>query len=229
MVMFVASVGSFAVVWSAHASVVRWHRSREAAWAKYDQRITLYHRAMAGCAEADEDIIRKCVAQGVEFPASEINEQLLRFILPNPRIALLLLEAGADAHVVDGDLLASTLTEGHYLLAIKLIEKGAGVKTIRGIYSPLQVCAIAGLHDDFQFIPRMLIAHGADPNDGSLMELACKEDADNPENLAFARLLLESGANPNAADSLGKTLLQLANDRKNKVFSELLVDHGAHN
>ncbi len=188
--------------------------------------IELRDQAQVAVRTDNETLLQSCVDQGfvdTEFATPELRKS----IFYNTRMTMLLLDAGADARVINVKSMADVLLGQHYLLAIRLIEKGAETKGgPPEEMALLEVCALNHLRGDLLIIPQMLLSRGAEPA-AALIVLAGADDGDNPDSLRFAELLIAHGVDVNEVSTRQWTALRAAKEHHNDAFAKLLIEHGA--
>jgi ankyrin repeat protein len=109
-------------------------------------------------------------------------------------------------------------------IVLLLLESGADAEMLDSYdENALYMASHRGCVD----IVRLLISHGADPNEecGGWTPLHAASEHGIPE---IARALLEHGANPNTADPWGRTALHMASIEGDITAVKLLLEHGVN-
>jgi ankyrin repeat domain-containing protein 50 len=143
------------------------------------------------------------------------------------KLALLLLEQGADANAQGGrygNALQTAAICGKEAVVGELLERGAAVNAQGGHFgNALQAQAFHGK----EAVVRLLLKHGADINaQGGMYSNALQAAALNG-NKAIVRLLIEHGADVNAQGGHFGNALQAAVLNCKEAVVPLLIEHGA--
>ena len=77
-------------------------------------------------------------------------------------------------------------------------------------------------------VARLLLDHGADPNERGLYGLTPLLRASKVGDIEMARLLVEHGASVELQDGAGKTPLDYASEKQHEEVIKLLLEHGAN-
>ncbi|KAH9988398.1 ankyrin repeat-containing domain protein [Russula vinacea] len=77
-------------------------------------------------------------------------------------------------------------------------------------------------------LARLLLDHGADPNERGLYGLTPLLRASKVGDIEMARLLVEHGASVELQDGAGKTPLDYASEKQHVEVIKLLLEHGAN-
>ncbi|MFI5378211.1 MAG: ankyrin repeat domain-containing protein [Tepidisphaerales bacterium] len=131
-------------------------------------------------------------------------------------VALIWLEAGADASWYDGCLLPAAAYRDYWDLATRLLERGADANA-KAMGMPNTSLYYLGCHPKSPFaLERLLLARGADPNtrgdEGNtpLHNASSFAGSTPAERVKFAEFLIAHGANPRLKNTKGQTPLDLA-------------------
>lgn len=166
-------------------------------------------------------------------PAGASDELIDAIQHHRPDIAMRLLDAGANLNARWGRALSEALREDDFLLAIRLIDKGADVQK-KGDwgYGPLIIYIekTRYMNDeqrrDTLLIPIMLLDKGTDPNESddngtTPLHLIA---SDHNAAIQLATLLIDHGADVSARDNHGATPLSISTSDQ---LDELLRAKGA--
>ncbi len=135
---------------------------------------------------------------------------------------------GVDPNILDGEgstPLMQAAGRGNYECVKLLLELGANVQmreTRKGL-SALKFALARGYED----VARLLLDHGADPNETDNLNRTPLIFAAGQGNIELVRLLLELGADPNIKDGYGNAPITVAEDTHHMEIRELLLEHGA--
>ncbi|KAH1679091.1 hypothetical protein KXX46_008844 [Aspergillus fumigatus] len=171
------------------------------------------HRALWSCQdEAAAFLLRR--GADPDFAAADGSRQLILAVRSRMvRVTRYLLE-----HGVDPDPLSNCGRTPRCLLPVRVNVHA------RNADRRTAIMFATGEDGDPQLV-RLLLAHGANPDDQEEDGWSCLERAIGAGNEETARILVEAGANVNARDSYGQTALRLVHSRD--PFYAYLLEKGA--
>jgi ankyrin repeat protein len=214
-----------------------WFNAQTTAWLDHVRIRQATENAMAAAYAGDDAELERQLKAGAILNPTEAGELTASAIINDqPRIALLLVDAGADVNTGGGFQITEAASDGFMPLVLRMIDKGANPNArnpgshqtalyffaqrvehpadLKWVAALLEKGADPNLPDDEGTTPLHLIAGMGPPNDSW-------------DRVDFARLLVAHGANLNARDKSGRTPLGIAKAIDNPSFVAFLTSKGA--
>lgn len=226
-------IGSFALVIGVQRSFNRQYRE----WNQYTFDCAL-RRALS---DHDGSRIEAFLQAGAVADPRALGDALRYAVLvQDERLAIRLLDAGADLSEHGIALVEIAAYHGWYDFACDLVERGVAVNGYIDDQSSTMINWLAQKFGNRETAPSelklvvMLLVKGADPNladndgDTPLHRLAAiKPDLSASDVSRFAQLLIDHGASIDARNKRNETPLGLANSLDNRILIDFLKSKGA--
>ena len=214
--------------------VKRHVRMKLAQWNENERVKEATEKALAAAGAGDAEEFTRQLEAGARLSPGVAGEELMSALANyRPRMAMLLLKAGADVRTSEGQAIADAAFRGYFFLVMRLAERGADVN-VRGVGSSraaLHYCALGLEGADQLEVVRVLLERGADvkirdDNGNTPLHLLSEPEQGSWDRVDCARLLVASGAEVNARNKAGRTALDLAREREREGLVEFLVSRG---
>jgi hypothetical protein len=226
---------AFAIVllWVAVAAIYfsgrAYLQNRYDLWAAFERVQDATNRAWEAVEHGDATELEKQLAQGAKLDPARAADALAAAITHDrPRVASLLLDAGAAVGPDPDDTVPDSIERRYFELALRLLQKGAKFQTLPGNLTVMELFLAYAESEAQMPLAKALLDAGAEASDSLLEHLSRVEVGPGDwDRVSLARLLIERGANPNARDEHGWTALHYARERGRTALAAFLESKGA--